>query len=87
MQLFTNPAVPNGRTHLTLKTSFDDCKSWSNSKLIYAGPAAYSCLTRLANGKIGIFFEAGTERLYEKLVFVSFDADEIFKEGELLSLV
>jgi len=86
MQLFTNPAVPNGRTHITLKTSFDDCKSWSNSKLIYAGPAAYSCLTKLANGKIGIFFEAGEEHAYEKMVFVSFDADEIFGVGELISL-
>jgi sialidase-1 len=86
MQLFTNPAVPDGRTHLTLKTSFDDCGSWSNSKLIYPGPAAYSCLTRLANGKIGIFFEAGKEHAYEKMVFVSFDADEIFKEGELINL-
>ncbi len=86
MQLFTNPAVPDGRSHLTLKTSFDDCRSWSNSKLIYPGPAAYSCLTRLANGKIGIFFEAGKEHAYEKMVFVSFDADEIFKEGELINL-
>ena len=87
MQLFTNPAVPNGRTHITIKASFDDCQSWSNSKLIYAGPAAYSCLTKLANGKIGLFFEAGKDHPYEKMVFVSFDADEIFKKGELISLL
>jgi sialidase-1 len=86
MQLFTNPAVPDGRSHITLKASFNDCKSWSNSKLIYAGPAAYSCLTKLANGKIGIFFEAGEEHPYEKMVFVSFDADEIFGVGELINL-
>jgi sialidase-1 len=86
MQLFTNPAVPDGRTHLTLKASFDDCKNWSNSKLIYPGPSAYSCMTRLAKGKVGIFFEAGKKHAYEKMVFVSFDADEIFREGALLNL-
>ena len=52
MHLFLNPAVPSGRNHMTLKVSFDDCKSWSNDKLVYAGPAAYSCLTKLSNGKI-----------------------------------
>jgi sialidase-1 len=86
MQLFTNPAVPEGRTHLTLKASFDDCESWTNSKLIYAGPAAYSCLTRLSNGKIGIFFEAGKEHAYEKMIFVAIDADQIFRESELIGL-
>jgi len=86
MHMFSNPAVPHGRTHLTIKTSFDDCKSWSNSKLIYPGPSAYSILTKLADGKVGVLFEAGEEHAYEKLIFVSFDADEIFMEGELISL-
>lgn len=37
LHLFLNPAVPHGRTHLTLKTSFDNCQTWSNSKLILEG--------------------------------------------------
>ena len=84
VHLFSNPAVPSGRTHMTLKTSFDDCKSWSNSRLIHAGPAAYSCLTRLKNGQIGLFFECGSKNAYETLRFVSFPAGEIFKSGTLL---
>lgn len=85
MHLFLNPAVPVGRNHLTLKASFDDCKSWSNDKLIYAGPAAYSCLTKLPDGKIGMFFEAGEKSAYEKMVFVSFDPNELFTVGTLLN--
>ena len=49
MHLFTNPAVPEGRTHLTLKASLDDCKSWGNSKLVYQArlpiPASPNCPT------------------------------------------
>ncbi len=84
MYLFLNPAVTSGRNHLTLKASFDDCKSWSNAKLIYEGPAAYSCLTKLPDGKIGMFFEAGEKGAYEKMVFVSFKPEQIFSPGSLL---
>jgi len=86
IHLFLNPAVPIGRTHLTLKTSLDNCQSWSNDKLIYAGPAAYSCLTKLPNGKIGMFFEAGKENAYEKMVFVSFDLNQTFVPGSLYQM-
>ena len=85
VHLFLNPAVPSGRNHLTLKASFDNCQSWSNGKLIYAGPAAYSCLTKLPDGKIGMFFEAGEKNAYEKMVFVSFDPNDLFLPGSLLN--
>ncbi len=84
IQLFSNPAVPLGRTAMTVRTSTDDCHSWSNSKLIYAGPAAYSCLAKLPNGEVGLLFEAGQKDAYEKLVFVAFDPKELFVEGALL---
>ena len=85
MQLFLNPAIPIGRTHMTIKCSFDDCQSWSNSKLIYEGPSAYSCLTKLPNGKVGLFFEAGKVKAYEKMVFLSFEPGELFIAGSLLN--
>ncbi|WP_018626578.1 sialidase family protein [Niabella aurantiaca] len=84
MHLFLNPAVPLGRTHLTLRTSFDDCKSWSNSKLVYKGPGGYSSLTKLPNGSIGMFFEAGRKKPYEKMIFVSLPPREVFTPGALL---
>jgi sialidase-1 len=76
--LFSNPAVPSGRTHMTVKISDDDCKTCTISKLIYAGPSAYSCLVRLPNGNVGIFFEAGEKKAYETLRFVSIPAEMIF---------
>lgn len=85
MHLFLNPAVPSGRNHLTLKTSFDDCRNWSNGKLVYAGPAAYSCLTKLPDGRIGMFFEAGKKSAYEKLIFVAMEPDELFAPGTILN--
>ena len=84
IHLFLNPAVPVGRNHLTLKVSFDNCQSWSNDKLIYAGPAAYSCLTKLPDGKIGMFFEAGKNSAYEKMVFVSFGPNNLFLPCSLM---
>lgn len=84
VHLFLNPAVPHRRDHLTLKVSLDDCRSWSNSKLVYEGPAAYSCITRLPNGRVGLFFEAGEKRPYEKMIFVSFDWNEIFLTGTIV---
>ena len=79
MYLFSNPAVSNGRTHMTIKSSFDEGNSWSNSKLIYEGPSAYSNLAKLPNGNIGLFFEMGEENPYEKMKFLSFKPETLFK--------
>ena len=67
---------------MTLKVSFDDCKYWSISKLIYGGLSAYSCLTRLPDGNIGLFFEKGTEKNYEQMIFVSIPVNKIFSNYE-----
>ena len=83
MLLFSNPAVPVGRTHMTIKTSFDNGKSWSNAKLITAGPAAYSCLTKLPNGNIGLFYEMGESNAYQTMQFISFPPGELFSAGTL----
>jgi sialidase-1 len=82
--LFSNPASTNGRKHMTIKTSNDQAKSWKNEKLIYYGPSAYSCLTKLPNGRIGLFFEAGISAPYERMVFVSFEPHMLFTGGALL---
>ena len=67
------------------KVSIDDCGEWSNTRLIYAGASAYSCLTVLPDGNIGLFFEAGKNKRYEKMVFVSFPPEELFSPGPLLT--
>jgi len=84
MSLFANPAVTSERTHITVRTSFDDCKSWSNSRLIYKGSATYSCLVKMNNNKAGPFFECGKNSPYETLRFISFSPDALFKPGTVI---
>ena len=68
--LFSNPAVPIGRTHITIKISNNDCADWQTSTLIDARPSAYSCLVKLPNGDVGILYEAGEKKPYETITFV-----------------
>ena len=84
MYLFSNPGNPVDRYYMTIKASFDDCETWSNDKLIFAGPSAYSCLTVLPDGNIGLLFEGGKEYRHEGIVFVSIHPDELFQPGTLL---
>jgi len=50
----------------------DEGKSWSKPKIVYSGEAAYSSMTILSNGKIGLFFEKDN---YSKNAFTSFSLD------------
>jgi sialidase-1 len=53
----------------TIYASADDAKSWPAKRLLYAGPFAYSVLTRFADGTVGCLFEADN---YARIVFVRF---------------
>ena len=55
--LFSNAGSAAERARMTLKISPDDGRSWPASILVYAGSAAYSSMTILGNGDIGLIFE------------------------------
>ena len=67
--LFANAASKKGRVNMTVKISYDEGKTWSKGKVIYEGKSAYSDLTILENGDIGLFFEQDG---HKKNPFVSF---------------
>jgi len=67
--LFSNAKSEKGRTNMTVRVSYDEGKSWAEGKTIYKGSSAYSSLTVLKNGDIGLFFEKDD---YTENVFVSF---------------
>ena len=67
--LFSNSNNAEGRKNLTVRISYDEGKTWSSGKTVYSGPAAYSSMTILENGHIGIFFEKDN---YTENSFVSF---------------
>ncbi len=66
--LFANPAGP-GRGRLTIRASLDEGSTWPHQQLIYGGSSAYSCITRLSDGNVGVVFERDG---YTKLTFTSF---------------
>lgn len=67
--LFCNAHSATRRQNLTIRASYDEGKTWTAGRTIYEGSAAYSSITVLANGDIGVFFERDG---YGKNTFVSF---------------
>jgi len=67
--LFANPAGA-GRKNLTVRASRDEGRTWPIGRLLAPGPAAYSCLARLPDGRVGAIVETHG---YRQLVFVAFD--------------
>lgn len=70
--LFSNSNSTNNRENLTVRISYDEGKTWSAGKTIYSGGSAYSSMSILKNGEIGVFFEKDD---YAKNSFTSFSLD------------
>jgi sialidase-1 len=70
--LFANPDSTRRRERMTVRLSYDEGRTWPVSRLIDPGPSAYSCLTRLKDGRIGLIYERDN---YQRLSFVSFTLD------------
>jgi sialidase-1 len=70
--LFSNPASREARVRMTVRASFDDGRTWPVARTIYEGPSAYSSLTTLRDGSIGLLYERGTSRPYEKIAYARF---------------
>jgi sialidase-1 len=51
-----NPAAKT-RRNMTLKLSLDDGTTWPYQRTVYAGSSAYSDLTQLSDGSIGLLYE------------------------------
>jgi sialidase-1 len=73
--LFLNPASPRERIGGALRTSKDHGYRWSASETIWPGPFAYSCLTLMADGRLGVLFERDG---YAAISFLSLDLAELF---------
>ena len=54
---------------MTLRISYDEGKTWAVTKVLHDGPAAYSDITLLKTGELGLFYEAGIKSPYEGIVF------------------
>jgi sialidase-1 len=73
--LFSNPANASQRSNFIIRMSYDEGQTWPVSKVLNTGPSAYSCLTVLKDGTIGVLYENGVSNPYEKLTFVRFNLE------------
>ncbi len=78
--LFANPASTK-RERLTVRLSYDEGRSWTVSRVLHEGPAAYSSLVVLRNRSIGLLFERGERSPYERITFARFTL-EWLSEGK-----
>ncbi len=72
--LFSNACSSSDRVNLTVKMSEDEGETWAYEKTIYEGSAAYSSMTKLNNGYIGVFFEKDD---YTEITFARLSIDAI----------
>ncbi len=75
--LFSNPAhaETGQRRDMTVRMSYDEGQTWPVSRRLRPGPAAYSCLAVLPDGRVACLFEAGEEHPYERIVFARFSRE------------
>lgn len=72
------------RRRLVLRTSADEGATWSPPVLVDAGAAAYSVVAPLADGALGLLYEAGD---YEALIFRRITRAELGLDGGVPTLV
>jgi len=73
---FSNPASLK-RDHLTVRLSMDEGKTWPLSRVLHAGPSAYSALALLPDKRLGCLYERGEKSPYEKITLARFTVDEV----------
>ncbi|MGO8676519.1 MAG: sialidase family protein [Limisphaerales bacterium] len=70
--LFSAPGHPSQRAKMTVRSSFDETRTWTAGKVVYDGPSAYSDMVNLPDGKVGLLYESGVNHPYERITFATF---------------
>jgi len=82
--LFCNPAAEE-RIRLTVRMSYDDCRTWPVARCLYDGPAAYSDLAIAPDMNILCLYERGEKQPYETLALARFNCAWLSGGKDLLS--
>lgn len=72
--LFSNPASRK-RERMTVRVSDNDGGSWTDAAVLHEGPAAYSSLAALADGRIACLYESGCEHPYQTIAYAALSLD------------
>lgn len=82
--LFLNPSVSipgrtlaptEGRKNMTVRLSYDDCKTWPVSKVLDAGKAGYSDMIVTRDGTVLCAYESGKDIYAEDITLVRFEIE------------
>lgn len=74
--LFSAPAHPAAREVMTVRSSYNEARSWDTwqqGKVFWWGPTAYSDLVRLGGDEAGLLYEAGVATPYETIRYARFN--------------
>ena len=66
--VLSNPCGPD-REKMRVYLRYDEGETWPVSKEVYGGAAAYSCLVKLSDDKVGLLYEKGRYRTISFAVF------------------
>jgi sialidase-1 len=75
--LFANPDSATSRSNMSLRISLDEGLTWPYKRGIDSRPAAYSCMTILPDGEIGMLYETGDTSSISDLTFARFPIEWI----------
>jgi sialidase-1 len=67
--LFSAPADPAARAHMTIRASADGGATWRTAFTVDPLPAAYSDLVRVDEDTVGLLYETGDFGAYETITF------------------
>ena len=81
--LFSNPASTK-REKMTVRVSYDECQTWTVSKLLNKGPSAYSDLAIAPDMTICCLYERGEKYRYEKVTFAQFNIEWLSNGADYL---
>jgi len=80
--LLACPANPAARDHLTVRVSYDECRSWPVSKMLFSGPAAYSDLAVTTDWQILCLYEADN---HERIACARFNIEWLTEGKDALA--
>ena len=69
--LFANPASTE-RKNMTVRLSYDECRTWPVARVLNPGKSVYSDLTAARDGSILCLYENGEKDQYEKMTLARF---------------
>jgi len=69
------------RQRLVVRVSYDEGQTFTNEHLLYGGLAAYSDMTTLNDGSVGVIWERGAADRYRSLTFTRFNREFLEPPG------